>query len=176
MPRLVIDKRSIASTQKNFRVFITRMHQASLVAASKAGRALEADIKKTANAPALGGSPGTHADTLAFLDHPYASRHGSIQFTPSGGPDGLANTDLLVHNVTGGLWRAIGGRTTGGRNPAHTISVDENAAPYARHVIRGTEVMLGRDFLWGTATDNAVQARMWSAILSVFRPTFGRGF
>lgn len=176
MPRLEIDPRSIARVLKNFRVFQIRMRQASLVAASKAGRVLEADIKKTANAPALGGSPGTHADTLAFLDHPYASRHGSIQFTPSGGPEGLANTDLLVHNVTGGLWRAIGGRTTGGRNPAHTISVDENVAPYAAHVIQGTEVMLGRDFLWGTATDAAAQARMWGAVVSVFRPTFARGF
>ncbi len=169
MPRFIVDQRSINATVVNFRGTARQLQNAELVAAALAGNAMLRAIKTNVSVPAIGGNPAAHYSALAANDHPYASRHPSIQIRPSGGTPGFKRRELLVHTVTGDLANAIGGRVVRrGGSVEFEITTDLQRAPHLRYVIRGTRVMHGRDILWATVTDPAVQRLVRREIVRAF--------
>lgn len=137
--------------------------KAANVALSSAGKAL-----KTAARANLSASDFTMGQ-LAALDHPYARRHGSISVNTSGGSGFLSAPQNRVHNRTGEMRSALHGvRTKHGLSGVFKLWVDTNAAPHARYVIQGTNVMLPRDVLWDTAhAPKTRQAMMKAMVLAL---------
>lgn len=108
---------------------------------------------------------GAHRDGhtlqwMAAVDHPYARRHGSIQESVLGHPG------WWVHYQSGRLKSALKSRTTH-QGLGYAVFADTAQVPYARYVIQGTRVMLGRDFIWITANDPKVQREMMRAQVRV---------
>jgi hypothetical protein len=83
---------------------------------------------------------------LAEKDHPYASRHGSIQIHRSG-TQSLANPEFRVHTHSGKLLRSL--KTFQHENSAgpkrFSILADRGVAEHAEYVLLGTKIMLARN-------------------------------
>lgn len=108
---------------------------------------------------AAGLQDGHSLAVLAALDHPYARRHGSIQESVLGHPG------WWVHRQTGTLFRAITGRMVSPTR--YEVFVDTGKAPHAEHVINGTSVMFGRDFLFIAGELRVVRRRIMRAMVRV---------
>lgn len=95
---------------------------------------------------------------LAALDHPYARRHGRIRIHPS--------EPWVVHRQSGKMARAFTHYAIGSpSSPAYEVTFDYGAAPHAKDVILGTQVMLGRDVLWAVAQRPETQRAMMREIV-----------
>jgi len=79
-------------------------------------------------------------DALEKLGHPY-----SVRDTQS-----IHEPDFQVHKQTGRLDASIAVKEVRGQKDTIFVGVDDDAAPYVRHVIRGTSFMVARDFITGS--------------------------
>lgn len=77
-------------------------------------------------------------DELEKLGHPYAVRS----------PQGLHNPDFQLHKQSGRLVDNI--EMVQVSDQEYFVGVDENKVPYIRHVLRGTQFMIARDFITGS--------------------------
>lgn len=181
MPRFVVDKGSIQLTISGFKGSRVAEKAAAAAATAFAGRVLLKAIREAASIPPIGGfdlpdggkvqgTEAEHKAALAAMDHPYARRHRTIQYRPSGGPAGYP-PEMLVHRVTGELLSAIQGKFDP-KGLEFAVNVDKERVPHAQYVIAGTRVMHGRDFLRTTMADPRVRRDMLRSIVD----TFGRIF
>jgi len=69
----------------------------------------------------------------------------------------IGQKEFLVHKQDGTLLRATSGKMTSTLPPTFRIEADAGIAPHAVAVIQGTQVMLGRDVIWSTATAPGTQ-------------------
>lgn len=87
---------------------------------------------------------------FARLDHPYARRHGTIQIH--------RRKPWQIHKQSGRMVDALSGKpiTVNGA-PGYEVTFNFNRVPYARWVIQGTKVMLGRDIFGKALLDPDIQ-------------------
>lgn len=107
---------------------------------------LEEQVKANLNGP-----PHT-AQQLAAMDHPYATRHGSIQ----------ASDPNEVGRNTGSLYSSVKTRPEG---EGQALYFDESVAPHARAILQGTGTMLPRDPVGPVVSLPANQEAILSAIV-----------
>lgn len=158
---------SILST----RATVRRLNDAKLVATAIAGNQVRRAIEKNISAPPVGGSPQSHKAFLSANDHPYARRHGTIQYRAVGGLPGFSAPEDVVHSVSGAMRNALIGRVD--RNgPTYNIAIDLTRAPHAKYVIEGTRVLLPRDVLGSTARDPRVIDQIRRTWIRVLGPVF----
>jgi len=77
-------------------------------------------------------------DELEKLGHPYAVRS----------PQGLHSPDFQLHAQSGNLRDNIEMREVSDKE--YFVGVDGANVPYIRHVLRGTQFMIARDFITGS--------------------------
>lgn len=80
-------------------------------------------------------------DELEKLGHPYAVRS----------PQGLHNPDFQLHMQSGKLSDNIEMAEVSDKE--YFVGVDEAKVPYIRHVLRGTQFMIARDFITGSLNE-----------------------
>jgi len=110
---------------------------------------------------------------LAALDHPYATRHGSIQTGALGHSASPYLTDRAnqVHSQSGRMLAALRGQMSSGFNGglAYRVGWWGNVPKHVPFVIRGTSHMLPRDVL----TDMASSPGTRKAIMQIVTRVFG---
>jgi hypothetical protein len=101
---------------------------------------------------------------LADLDHPYATRHASIQVHPG--------QTYLVHLQKGKLASSLSsevarrpGGAGGGAHSVARIGFLRGAPVYAKYVLWGTKMMHGRQVLAETAMRDDVRLKMMRAVV-----------
>ena len=133
-----------------------KVAEASLKALNEAGLVLHSEIVKNV-------SYADHSlSALARMDHPYATRHGSIRIH--------GDKPYIVHRQgkrkgSGNLHRNIQKKLMRSKRQYH-IWVP-NSPKYFRYVIQGTKVMLGRDVLWLTMNERPVRKKMMQSVVKV---------
>lgn len=118
----------------DLRAFARALRQAS-VAVEKAGNAAASRTADQTNAYAKRLSSGPFSSaTLAILDHPFATRHGSVQM-------GL---DPSVINKQTGLFKSSWRVYVVVAPDGMRVPVVRNVAPYATYLETGTRTMFAR--------------------------------
>lgn len=104
---------------------------------------------------------------LAALDHPYASRHGSITIH--------RDKPYVVHTHSGRMAASVDGQLVlrpggagGGSQAKFKLGFIRGAPNYARFVVQGTRVMHGRDVVRQTVQEPAVKKSMMRAVVVTF--------
>lgn len=166
-----MDQRSVRLSILATRAIARKLDDAKLVATAITGNQLRRAVDQNISAPAVGGTPATHAAFLRAADHPYARRHGSIQYRARGGSPGFSHPEAVVHTVSGQMRNALVGKVDR-RNTVYTLRLDVNKAPHARYVILGTRVLLPRDVIGLTSLDPTVQDQMRRTWIRILGPVF----
>lgn len=97
---------------------------------------------------------------LRAMDHPYASRHGSIRVH--------SGETHVVHSHSGRMAASLqGGLVRSGRSPLYRIDFGSAPPPYVRHVIMGTRVMSSRDVLYESIAAPHMQPALMRAFVRV---------
>ncbi len=135
-----LQKRSLNMCLKALDRVSVATDKASLAAVSRGGFELFRVIKRNM-------SLTDHSlEELREMDHPYATRHGSIQIHRSG-TKSLANPEFRVHTHSGKLLRSLKTfqhfNSTGPKR--FSIMSDKGVADYAEYVLGGTQKMFGRN-------------------------------
>jgi hypothetical protein len=112
---------------------------------------------------------GKSLKDLAQMDHPYATRHGSIQINQQ--------RPFMVHKRSGQMQGSVllqtkaypGGRG-GGAKYGVKVGLDYAKNRYFAYVIQGTRVMLPRDTIYLTSQLPEVQQGMMRAVVRVLGP------
>lgn len=175
MARFTVDRRSTEVLITGLRGATARVRAAKLVAVTVAGNVVTKRIQQNIGIPPIGGNASSHRAALAAADHPYATKHPTIQIAPSGGAPGFRDTELLVHTVSGRLLRSIKPRVKGGNSPQFILIADRRTAPHAQFVFQGTKVMHQRDILFETFDDRANRAAMLRAMVLILGRVFRTG-
>lgn len=103
---------------------------------------------------------------LAALDHPYASRHGTITIH--------RDKPYVVHTHSGRMAASIDGKliaapgASGAANVKYKLGFTKGAPHYAKYVVQGTKVMHGRDVVRSTVLEKPVRKAMMQAVVRTF--------
>ena len=102
---------------------------------------------------------------LEQMDHPYATRHGTIQIHPQ--------APYMIHTRSGKLRKSLdmklvrrGGRAGGGAQTYARVGFINGPPRYATLVVNGTRIMLPRPVLVATATRHDVKLAMMRAVVT----------
>lgn len=168
MPRITVDRRQRRAIGRRLKKVRRRASRSAREGVKAAGYLYAGIVRATISVPMIGGSPTSHAAGLADLDHPYATRHGSVSYFPTNPLPvaGFETPEIRVHKVSGELYESITTQSRLGRGEFRVFA-DTKKAPHALFVAKGTSVMLPRDFVWGPSQDLAVRRALRDMVVKV---------